>query len=84
MNASGGKPTVEVNGRSYAWPDAPVVVVCIDGSEPDYEGSDSGGYIERAVAAGQMPYLGEALETGTGAWPTASCRALPTPTTSPS
>ncbi len=45
MNTSGGKPTVEVNGRSYAWPDAPVVVVCIDGSEPDYEGSDSGGYI---------------------------------------
>ncbi len=65
MNTSGGKPTVEVNGRSYAWPDAPVVVVCIDGSEPDYEGSDSGGYIERAIAAGQMPFLGEALETGT-------------------
>ncbi|MCH8038588.1 MAG: phosphonoacetate hydrolase, partial [Proteobacteria bacterium] len=50
MNAGGGKPRVEVNGRSYAWPDAPVVVVCIDGSEPDYEGSDSGGYIERAIA----------------------------------
>ena len=65
MNTSGGKPTVEVNGRSYAWPDDPVVVVCIDGSEPDYEGSDSGGYIERAIAAGQMPYLAAALETGT-------------------
>jgi phosphonoacetate hydrolase len=65
MNTSGGKPTVEVNGRSYAWPDDPVVVVCIDGSEPDYEGSDSGGYIERAIAAGQMPFLGAALETGT-------------------
>ena len=65
MNTSGGKPTVEVNGRSYAWPDDPVVVVCIDGSEPDYEGSDSGGYIERAIAAGQMPYLAAAIETGT-------------------
>jgi len=65
MNAGGGKPTVEVNGRSYAWPDAPLVVVCIDGSEPDYDGSDSGGYIERAIAASQMPYLAAALETGT-------------------
>ena len=26
MNTSGGKPTVEVNGRSYAWPDDPVVI----------------------------------------------------------
>ncbi len=65
MNTSGGKPNVEVNGRSYAWPGDPVVVVCIDGSEPDYEDSDSGGYIERAIAAGQMPFLDEALETGT-------------------
>ncbi len=32
MSTSGGNPTIEVNGRSYAWPDAPVVVVCIDGS----------------------------------------------------
>ena len=28
--------TITVNGRSYAWPQAPTVVVCIDGSEPDY------------------------------------------------
>ena len=24
-----------VNGRSYAWPNQPVVVICVDGSEPD-------------------------------------------------
>ena len=48
--------TVTVNGRDYAWPGEPVVVVCIDGSEPDY--------IERAVADGAMPFLSEALKTG--------------------
>jgi phosphonoacetate hydrolase len=62
---SGNRTEIEVNGRRYAWPSAPVVVVCIDGSEPDYEGSDSGGYIERAIAAGCMPFLAQALETGT-------------------
>ena len=48
--------TVTVNGRDYAWPKQPVVVVCIDGSEPDY--------IERAVADGALPFLSEALKTG--------------------
>ena len=48
--------TVTVNGRDYAWPKQPVVLVCIDGSEPDY--------IERAVADGAMPFLSEALKTG--------------------
>ena len=48
--------TVTVNGRDYAWPKQPVVVVCIDGSEPDY--------IERAAADGAMPFLSEALKTG--------------------
>lgn len=48
--------TVSVNSRDYAWPKQPVVVVCIDGSEPDY--------IERAVADGAMPFLSEALRTG--------------------
>jgi phosphonoacetate hydrolase len=33
----------------YQWPSKPVVVVCIDGSEPDY--------IEQAVAAGVMPWM---------------------------
>ena len=39
---------IEVNGRSYLWPKVPLVVVCIDGSEPDY--------IERAVENGLMPF----------------------------
>jgi len=48
--------TVSVNGRTYAWPKAPVVVVCIDGSEPDY--------IEQAIAGGHMPFLEKALKNG--------------------
>ena len=48
---------VSVNGRSYAWPDRPLVVICVDGSEPDY--------IARAVDAGAMPYLAGALSMGT-------------------
>ena len=44
--------TIEVNGRTYAWPKQPVVIVCIDGSEPDY--------IEEAIAGGHMPYLAKA------------------------
>jgi len=47
---------VTVNGRHYAFPEAPVVVVCIDGSEPDY--------MEEAVAAGRMPWLKAMLPGG--------------------
>ncbi len=43
------KPAISVNGRSYKWPEKPCVVVCIDGSEPDY--------IEQAIAAGVMPWM---------------------------
>ena len=62
---SNHRTMVEVNGRFYGWPADPVVVVCIDGSEPNYEGSDSGGYIEQAVKAGAMPFVSSVLETGT-------------------
>ncbi|PPR64856.1 MAG: Phosphonoacetate hydrolase [Alphaproteobacteria bacterium MarineAlpha4_Bin2] len=48
---------VEVNGRKYAWPDVPVVVVCIDGSEPDY--------MDRAISMGCMPWLAGARSAGT-------------------
>ena len=44
---------ITVNNRTYRWPDQPVVVVCIDGSEPDY--------IEEAVRAGIMPWMKEVL-----------------------
>ena len=63
--------TIEVNGRRYAWPNRPVVVVCIDGSEPGYEGDDGGGYIDRAMDAGSMPFLSRAVEKGT--FRTAEC-----------
>ena len=48
--------SVTVNGRTYAWPKAPAVVVCVDGSEPDYT--------ERAMAAGAMPWLQKTLARG--------------------
>ena len=41
--------TVSVNGRDYRWPKAPLVVICCDGSEPDY--------MEIAMAEGLMPNL---------------------------
>ena len=46
-----------VNGRSYAWPNRPLVVMCIDGCEPDY--------VRQAIGAGAMPYLTSALPGGT-------------------
>ncbi len=48
---------VTVNGRTYRWPDRPVVVLCIDGCEPDY--------ISRAVEVGAMPWVADALRGGT-------------------
>jgi len=51
------RPPVTVNGRTYAWPDRPLAVICVDGCEPDY--------ITRAIEAGAMPYLGRALGSGT-------------------
>jgi phosphonoacetate hydrolase len=51
------KAAVTVNGRTYRWPDRPLVVLCIDGCEPDY--------ITRAVAEGAMPWTADALRGGT-------------------
>ncbi len=64
-------PPVTVNERSYPWPSAPLVVVCVDGSEPGYADSDGGGYIERAIEAGVMPFLAGVREAGT--FVTADC-----------
>lgn len=47
---------ISANGRNYAWPDQPLVAVCIDGSEPDY--------MERAIAAGCMPAVAKMVKTG--------------------
>ncbi len=57
MKTQANDRTVAVNGRRYAWPQAPVVVVCIDGSEP--------AYMDEAIAAGAMPWLSQALPRGT-------------------
>ena len=27
---------IELNGITYRWPNRPIVVVCIDGGDPDY------------------------------------------------
>ncbi|MCB1740146.1 MAG: phosphonoacetate hydrolase [Gammaproteobacteria bacterium] len=59
------RDTIRVNGREYRSPDRPVVVLCVDGCEPDYAQSDGGGYLERAMAAQRMPYLSRALAQGT-------------------
>jgi len=56
MNMS-TSPAVTVNGRSYALPKHPTVVVCVDGCEPDY--------LAQAVAGGQMPWLKRTLANGT-------------------
>ncbi len=48
--------TITVNGRAYNWPEAPVVVICCDGSEPDY--------MEIALAQGKMPNLKRMLSGG--------------------
>ena len=51
--------TVSVNGRRYRAPDRPVVVVCIDGSEPEY--------FERALAA-RRPCPPSRASGGTGVY----------------
>ncbi len=44
------------NGRTYALPKTPTVVVCLDGSEP--------GYIEDAIAAGKAPFFARMMQDG--------------------
>jgi len=48
---------LQVNGRHYALPTRPVVVVCVDGCEPDY--------LAQAVASGYMPWMKNVLQHGT-------------------
>jgi phosphonoacetate hydrolase len=58
-----GAFVITVNGRSYAAPRSPLVVLCIDGCEPDY--------LTRAMEAGAMPYLTATLPRGT--WAIGDC-----------
>ena len=48
---------LQVNARRYALPTRPVVVVCVDGCEPDY--------LAQAVASGHMPWMKNVLQHGT-------------------
>ncbi|AKS35142.1 phosphonoacetate hydrolase [Mycolicibacterium goodii] len=57
-----------VNGRTYVLHDRPVVVICIDGSEPDY-------HLE-AMKAGRMPWLSSMLNGESGSSWAAHC-AMP-------
>ena len=54
---------VTVNGRAYRWPDRPLVVVCVDGCEPDY--------VNQAIEAGCAPWI--ASLGGRGTCLTADC-----------
>jgi phosphonoacetate hydrolase len=51
------KPPIQVNGRTYTWPDRPLVVVCVDGCEPDY--------VHRAAESGVAPWFHSVLSGGT-------------------
>src|SRR3990172_1684332 len=51
-----GNAPVTVNGRTYRWMDRPLVVVCIDGCEPDY--------ITQAIRAGAAPFFRDLCEKG--------------------
>ena len=50
---------VEVNGRRYQWMRQPVVIVCVDGCEPDY--------ITQAIEAGVAPFLARMCKGGASA-----------------
>ena len=49
--------TVTVNRRTYRSPERPLVVVCVDGCEPEY--------INQAIATGRAPFIAALRETGT-------------------
>ena len=48
---------VAVNGRTYRSPERPLVVVCVDGCEPEY--------INQAIASGRAPFIAALREKGT-------------------
>lgn len=50
------QPLIEANGRSYARPPRPVVVICLDGFDPEY--------LERGIADGVLPTIGALRSVG--------------------
>ncbi len=51
------REALAINGRSYRWPRESLVVVCVDGCEPEY--------INQAIATGCTPFLASLRERGT-------------------
>jgi phosphonoacetate hydrolase len=56
MNTKRSPSEVVCNGRTYAFPKAPTVVICLDGSEP--------GYIEQTIEAGRAPTFARFMRNG--------------------
>jgi len=50
------KTPIMVNGRTYKWMAGPIVVVCVDGCEPDY--------LTQAANSGAAPYLARIMVKG--------------------
>lgn len=61
------RPLVSVNGRDYAWPKHPSVVICFDGCDP--------AYIDAASAAGAIPAIDRMRREGFAA---TALAAMPT------
>jgi phosphonoacetate hydrolase len=55
-----GPISFTANRRTYSVPATPAVVICIDGSEPDY-------HLE-AMRAGRMPWLTRTLDAASSSW----------------
>jgi phosphonoacetate hydrolase len=56
MNANRAANQVICNGRTYSFPKAPTVVICLDGSEP--------GYIEETIKTGRAPTFARFMKDG--------------------
>ena len=50
------KTSVNLNGVTYRWPSRPVVVVCIDGGDPEY--------FEHGLEAGIIPNIERFMKEG--------------------
>lgn len=51
-----GDRQVTVNGRDYRFPRRPIVVICVDGFDPEY--------LDRGIADGVLPTITQLRETG--------------------
>ena len=65
--------TLTVNRRTYRWPTRPLVVVCVDGCEPEY--------INQAISVGSAPFLAHiglmdavAIQGVDVFWPVSGCK----------